>query len=304
MIKIMKNTITDPEFVKRMVIDAENLSTFRKKFFDGETLAPEEITQINGTFPYHHNITWGENRLSMLPWTGIEHLHKCIIETVNKKIPGDFVETGAWRGGACIVAKSVYNELKSDTKIFVVDSFEGLPPPDVSKYPDDKNDTHYLDQNMKASLETVQENFRKFGLLDDSVIFIKGWFKDTLPTAPIDKISILRLDGDMYESTIDSIENLYHKLSVGGYCIIDDFYHPACRRAIYDFRLANNIKEKIKKVDNDPRNEIHYWVKEKEITSINKDYTKNSLARIVSIIKDRLSYIKSKMLCKFKQLFK
>ena len=300
----MNNTITNPEFVKRMATDGENLTMLREKFFKGEILTPEEITTIINTTPSHEKINWGNESLSMLPWTGIEHIHKCIIDTIKKNIPGDFIETGVWRGGACIIARSIYKDLKINKKVFIADSFEGLPPPNIEKYPDDINDTHYLDPHMKASLEDVRENFKKFNLFDNNVIFLKGWFKDTLPKAPIEKISILRLDGDMYESTIDAIENLYYKLSIGGYCIVDDYYHLACRRAIYDFRSANNIKEKIIKVDDDPRNEIHFWVKEKDIVYSHKNYTKKGISKIISNLDDYFSYIKSKIICKFKQILK
>ena len=240
----------------------------------------------------------------MVPWTALEHLHKCIQDTVNRNIEGDFVETGAWRGGSCIIAKSVYNELRADKKVFVVDSFEGLPKPDVAAYPDDKNDTHYLDENMKASLETVKENFQKFGLLDENVIFLKGWFKDTLPNAPINKISILRLDGDMYESTIDVLKNLYHKLSLGGYCIIDDYHHPACKAAVQDFRSRNNITEPIMKVDNDPLNEVHFWVKEKQTSYADRDYPKRGVFRAMFLLKNNLIPFDRKTIRRIISVFK
>lgn len=275
----MNYTTTNPEFVKRMVVDAENLTALRQKFFNNETLTEEEIKTVINTKPYHKEINWGPDRISMVPWNSLEHLHKAIEDTVSRNIPGDFVETGAWRGGACIIAKSVYNDLKVNKKVYVVDSFEGLPPPDVEKYPDDKNDTHYLDPNMTAPLEMVQANFKKFNCLDDNVVFLKGWFKDTLPNAPIDQISILRLDGDMYESTIDVLKNLYHKLSIGGYCIIDDYQHPACRAAVQDFRAGNGITERIVKVDDDPLNEVHYWIKKKPTSYVNQPYPKKGIRR-------------------------
>jgi predicted O-methyltransferase YrrM len=84
---------------------------------------------------------------------------------------------------------------------------------------------------LAVSREDVERNFAKYGLLDDRVVFLQGWFKDTLPSAPIGKIALLRLDGDMYESTMDALQNLYPKLSPGGYCIIDDFFGP-CRLAV------------------------------------------------------------------------
>lgn len=283
---IINRTIKNPEFVKRMVVDAENIADIRKKFFNGEKITPEEIENTISATPRHKNINWGLDRLSMIPWASLEHLDKCIKDTVNKNIEGDFVETGAWRGGACIIAKSIYDDLKINKKIFVADSFEGLPKPDAAKYPDDKNDTHFLDENMKVSLETVKKNFKKFGLLDNNVIFLKGWFKDTMPNAPINKISILRLDGDMYESTIDVLKNLYHKLSIGGYCIIDDYRHPGCKAAVRDFRSYNGISERIIKVDKNRLNEVHFWIKEKETSYTNRDYSKRGMARLIRLVKN------------------
>jgi O-methyltransferase len=296
----MNTSTKNPEFVKRMVVDSENLKVIRDKFFRGETLSESEIEEVLRTRPTHSEFTWGNDRLSMLPWSGLEHLHKCLVETVKNNVPGDFIETGAWRGGACMLAKAVYDDLGSSKKIYIADSFEGLPPPNVDKYEYDKGDTHYLDKNMVSSYEKVIENFKRFGLMDERVIFLKGWFKDTLPNAPIGKISILRMDGDMYESTMDALENLYPKLSIGGYCVIDDFYHKSCRMAIRNFRAANGITETIMKVDKDPRNEIHFWVKEREIGPLNKNYPVSGLRKILINVKDAFLYTSRKALYKLR----
>ena len=85
----------------------------------------------------------------------------------------------------------------------------------------------------------MQANFRAYRVLDDKVKFLKGWFKDTLPGAPIRSLAILRLDGDYYESTMDALTNLYDKLSVGGYVIIDDYGEDSwtyCQKAVDDYR--------------------------------------------------------------------
>jgi hypothetical protein len=84
------------------------------------------------------------------------------------------------------------------------------------------------------------------------VRFLKGWFKDTLPGAPVGALAIMRLDGDYYESTMDSLTHLYDKLSVGGYAIIDDYGEDSwtyCRKAVDDFRRERGIKEPMIKVD-------------------------------------------------------
>jgi O-methyltransferase len=136
-------------------------------------------------------------------------------------------------------------------KVFVADSFEGLPKPD-KKYSADTGSRWHVVSYLKVSRDEVENNFRKYGLLDDKVVFLQGWFKDTLPTAPTDKLSILRLDGDMYSSTIEALLNLYPKLSKGGFCIIDDYgdYTAAgCRKAVDDFRAQNRIESEMHEID-------------------------------------------------------
>src|SRR4029079_12709026 len=89
-----------------------------------------------------------------------------------------------------------------------------------------------------------------YGLLDDQVKFLKGWFQDTLPSAPIEKLAVLRLDGDMYESTMEALNALYPKLQVGGYLIVDDYGAIAsCRKAIHDYREKHQILDEIIPID-------------------------------------------------------
>jgi len=104
-------------------------------------------------------------------------------------------------------------------------------------------------EELAVSLEDVRKNFERYELLDDQVQFLVGWFKDTLPSAPIDRLAVLRLDGDMYESTIQSLDALYPKLSPGGYCIIDDHHLPECRAAVADYRGRHKITDEIRRID-------------------------------------------------------
>ena len=131
----------------------------------------------------------------------------------------------------------------------LLNSFRGLPAPNPSLYPADKECKFHEYKQLAVSLEEVKTNFALYNLLDDQVRFLKGWFCDTLPHAPISKLSILRLDGDLYESTMDSLVNLYPKLSIGGYLIIDDYNIPCCRKAVNDFRNTFNINEAIQYID-------------------------------------------------------
>lgn len=107
-------------------------------------------------------------------------------------------------------------------------------------------------KHFSAGLEDVKNNFRAFGLLDSQVEFLKGWFCDTLPGAPIGSLAVMRLDGDYYESTMDGLTNLYDKLSVGGYVIIDDYGEDDwtyCRKAVDEFRAARGITDPLLTVD-------------------------------------------------------
>lgn len=181
----------------------------------------------------------------------LENLQFCLEDVLAKGVPGDLIETGVWRGGATIFMRAI---LKShgvkDRRVWVADSFQGLPPPDPEKYPADDRDSHHTRKPLAVSLEEVKANFEKYGLLDDQVCFLKGWFKDTLPVAPIKQLAVVRLDGDMYESTMDGLSNLYGKLSVGGYLIVDDYgMVPGCRQAVEDYRQAHGIDEPIQWID-------------------------------------------------------
>ena len=163
----------------------------------------------------------------------------------------DLIETGVWRGGATIFMRGI---LKAhgvkDRTVWVADSFEGLPLPDSSKYPADAGSIHHEMTPLAVSLEQVKAHFEKYGLLDNQVQFLKGWFKDTLPAAAFTKLAVARLDGDMYESTMDGLTHLYPKLSPGGYLIVDDYGPvPACRQAVEDYRQAHRITEPIQQID-------------------------------------------------------
>lgn len=189
----------------------------------------------------------------------LDNLQYCIETVLREGVEGDLIETGVWRGGACIFMRAVLAAYGiTDRKVFVADSFEGLPKPDDRKYPADRGDKHHIQTYFAVSKEDVENNFRKYNLLDDQVVFLKGWFKDTLPNAPIEKLSILRLDGDMYGSTMESLEYLYPKLSKGGFCIIDDYALRGCQMAVDDYRSKHQINSEIKEIDWSGR----YWRKE------------------------------------------
>jgi hypothetical protein len=207
-------------------------------FSDFEIVSSDEYFQDQVSLDVDY-----ENRVSMLLWEMFDNIEECLVDVVKNNIEGDFIECGVWRGGGSIYAYHVLQNLKSDKKVWVADSFNGAPEPYL--YPEDQQDKHYL-EDLIVSLDDVKNNFKKFNALDaDKVIFVEGLFRDSLPKCDIEKISVLRLDGDTYEATIESLHYLYSKLSIGGYCIIDDYGIPGCVLAVKKFRKKHNIVDEM-----------------------------------------------------------
>jgi len=186
----------------------------------------------------------------MIGMARLDNLQSCVENVLREGIPGDLIETGVWRGGAAILMTAVlaaWND--TDRKVWVADSFQGVPKPDVEKYQADAGQDLWKIEYLSVGIDDVRRNFGNYGLLDDRVVFLEGWFKDTLPLAPIHQLAVMRLDGDLYESTMDALSALYPKLSIGGYVIIDDFHLPASVNAVEDYRAANSIAEPIQDID-------------------------------------------------------
>lgn len=188
---------------------------------------------------------------TMIGLARLDNIQHCIESVLEDNVPGDLIETGVWRGGAVIFMRGVLKTYGvTDRIVWAADSFDGLPPPNPSTYPQDAG--LHLEQyrELAVSIDEVRRNFERYQLLDDQVRFLEGWFRDTLPQAPIQKLALLRLDGDLYESTMDALRGLYGRVSRGGYVIIDDYsVIPACRQAVHDFRKAQGICDPITKID-------------------------------------------------------
>lgn len=195
---------------------------------------------------------WPARAESMIGLRRMENIEHCVRTVVADGVPGDLIEAGVWRGGACIFMKATLLALGDTSRtVWVADSFEGLPPPNPALFPADAGDDLHERGGLSVGVDRVRHNFERYAVLDERVKFLVGWFKDTLPTAPIDTLSLMRLDGDMYESTWEAIEALYPKLSPGGFCIIDDFgsHGSQAGQAVHDYRKAHDIDDPIEDID-------------------------------------------------------
>ena len=197
---------------------------------------------------------------TVLSADALANVRTCVESVIADDVPGHLIETGVYRGGTTIFMRGILRAWGvTDRNVYAADSFEGLPDPD----PDDLDDVlahAVLDEvdRFAVDVEAVEENFRRYDLLDDQVVFVKGFFADTLPTLAVDRFAVIRLDGDYYDSTWDALANLYPKLSVGGYAIIDDYGAPvACKRAVDTYRAEHGITDEIVEVDD----QVVYWRK-------------------------------------------
>lgn len=189
--------------------------------------------------------------LTMIGSQRLDNVEACMRSVLDANVPGDFIETGVWKGGTTIFMRGLLRACGiTDRRVYVADSFEGVPPPDDAQYPDDRGLNFHTWPGLAVDLESVKGNFARFGLLDDQVEFVKGWFRDTLPALRGHQWAVVRLDGDLYESTTDALENLYDGLVSGGWLIVDDYGDiAACRQAVTDFRSARGITEPIVEID-------------------------------------------------------
>jgi O-methyltransferase len=194
---------------------------------------------------------WPALAYTMVGCQRLENIRWCVERVLESDIPGDFLEAGVWRGGASMYMRALLKAYGvTDRTVWLADSFEGMPVPSDLDLQLDPNRDYSRQDFLRVSQEQVEDNFRRFDLLDGQVRFLKGWFKDSLPSAPVQRLALLRLDGDHYTSTRDTLEALYHKVSPGGFVIVDDYFSwSGCRKAVDEFRQERGITAPMQQVD-------------------------------------------------------
>jgi O-methyltransferase len=194
---------------------------------------------------------WPVFAQTMMGCRRMSNLRSCVERVLAEDVPGDLIEAGAWRGGAGILMRGILRARGiTDRDVWVADSFAGLPAPDADSHPADAGADWHEWSRLVVTRSEVEANYRRYGLLDDRVRFLEGWFSETLPTVADRTWSVIRMDGDMYGSTMDTLTNLYSGLSAGGFIIVDDYFALApCRKAVEDYRAQNGIVEPIQRID-------------------------------------------------------
>ncbi len=190
---------------------------------------------------------------TLAPLTQLDALQSCLERVVEDRIAGDVIEAGCFRGGQCVLMSGVLKALGAlERRIFAADSFSGLPEPDRGLAPDDAIMHRVLKSigGFAASAEEVRGALRRYDLLDERVEIIAGWFRESLPRAPITWLALIRLDATFYQSTRDALEVLYPKLSPGGFVIAADYGVPTgARRAVDEYRMRHGVGERLTPID-------------------------------------------------------
>jgi SAM-dependent methyltransferase len=216
---------------------------------------PSFLIKIN-----KENLSAGENlcnlilkkEYSLLSPGRFKNLQNQIDYILENNIEGSIVETGVWKGGAIIFAFKYLEYLNSKRKVIACDSFQGLPEPTAEDYLHTGEHSREINfSELSISKQKFIENINSFGIDQNKIQIHEGWFKDTLFNIT-DTISILRLDGDYYESTMTALDMLYDKVSPGGVIIIDDYYWwKGCKKAVHDFFEKRGLEIELHKTHND-----------------------------------------------------
>jgi hypothetical protein len=213
---------------------------------------------------------------TMIGLNRLDNLQQLIGTVIRDRVPGDLIETGVARGGAAIFMRAVLKAYDvTDRRVFVADSFGSFPRSAESgitrrsysspvwrqmgeAYQREPAAFERMAGELRAgtSYDEVRDTFARYGMLDDQVCFLPGWFSETLRTAPIAALGLLRIDADLYDSTREALIRLYPKVSPGGYTVVDDYHTFAeCREAVDEY-LAGQQSIELRVVD-----EAVYWRK-------------------------------------------
>src|SRR5262245_8392004 len=193
---------------------------------------------------------------TMVPSESLLALSRVARATLTYGIPGAFVECGVWRGGSAFVMAEMLRLAGSpDRKVWLFDSYEGLPAPKEIDGPKafeytQNTDSPWYHDNCSASLDLVRNAAAGLGL-SSYTEFVKGWFDQTLvPTRDrIGPIAILRIDADWYESVRCCLESLYDQVVEGGFVIFDDYYtFDGCAIAVHEFLAGRGLSHRIEHV--------------------------------------------------------
>lgn len=189
---------------------------------------------------FHWKIPEEARPHTLLSYAALDNLERMMNDVVENRVAGDFIEAGTHRGGAAIFMSAYLRaHALSKRRVWVADTFSGIP---LSKKKREFTDLVDLwPDRWTVPLDVVKANFKRYGLLDKRVRFLRGPFARTLTPAKISRIAVAHVDCDSYQSTLDALTAIYPRMSVGGWICIDDWHLAGCRRAVLEFRRDHHV---------------------------------------------------------------
>jgi len=230
-----------------------------------------------------HQGEYGVLRRTMLSLSSLRSLQRMLDRADRDGVPGDVFEAGVWRGGAVIWLRAVIEAQDTDPstqhrRVWAADSFKGLPMRSYipAGFPGDEADSWFLKDAFHASEESVRSYLSLYGLLDNGVVFVRGFFNESLRSLSVGAtmgeagdgsshllgdIALLRIDCDMYESYMDVLYNLAGRVAPGGFIVADDYsLLPDVRLAVDEFRAAHGISAPLRWATREQRpTDPVYW---------------------------------------------
>lgn len=246
----------------RLLHAARMISEFAKNSLSGSLLKTPGVTPFVGsnddldshTVPFnlerrYGGLDWPLFGATMIGHLRLDNLRDCIFNVIEQQIVGDIVETGVWRGGAMLFAALLLEVLTplSTRRVWLCDSFSGLPPASTEKDTNSWVQQEYL----RVPSSDVAELFDKSGIPADRYMLLKGYFNETMPqlASKVDSIAVLRFDADMWESAMDVFCSLYGRVPLGGFIIVDDWFGFPSREAIEGIFADLGVQEAIIPID-------------------------------------------------------
>ena len=174
-------------------------------------------------------------------------LHEGVKWIAANHLDGDVVECGCARGGSAALIALSLRQLGEHRTLWLFDTFEGLPAPTADD--PDYEIAELFTGSCLGQLDEVRELFRDQGVAE-GVRFVKGLFQDTIPESPIQRIALLHIDGDWYDSVKVCLDELYDKVVPGGIIQFDDYgYWKGARKAVDEFFAKRDIEVRLKRLD-------------------------------------------------------
>jgi hypothetical protein len=174
-------------------------------------------------------------------------LYRALRYVVKQGIAGDVVECGCARGGSAALMALTLRQLGSQRKLWLFDTFEGLPAPSTED--PDFEIADLFTGTCVGTLGEVRKLFDRLNIAED-VRFVKGLFQETLPSTPVSRIAVLHIDGDWYESVKVCLDSLYDKVVPGGVIQLDDYgYWQGARKAVEEFLEVRGIQSRLQRLD-------------------------------------------------------